>query len=82
MDSIPDTINRETPVMPQAVQPQDEPDWVKRLREDGFDVRGGEGNLPEEPEASFAPCPVGVANAEGSTGRLPNRGRSTSVTAR
>jgi hypothetical protein len=41
--------------MPQAVQPQDEPDWVKRLREDGFDVRGGVGNLPEEPAVSFAP---------------------------
>lgn len=44
-------------MIPQAVQPQDEPDWVKRLREDGFDVRGGVGNLPEEPEASFAPMP-------------------------
>jgi len=43
--------------MPQSVQPQDEPDWVKRLRADGFDVRGGAGNLPEEPEASFAPMP-------------------------
>jgi hypothetical protein len=42
--------------MPQ-VPPIDEPDWVKRLREDGFDVQGGIGNLPEEPEASFAPMP-------------------------
>ena len=32
----------------------DEPAWVKRLRADGFDVQGGEGNLPEEPPASFA----------------------------
>jgi transcriptional regulator with XRE-family HTH domain len=32
---------------------QGEPAWVKRLREDGFDVQGGEGNLPEEPEVSF-----------------------------
>jgi hypothetical protein len=43
--------------MPESVQPQDEPDWVKRLRADGFDVRGGEGNLPFEPEASFPPMP-------------------------
>src|SRR5215207_676836 len=33
---------------------QDEPAWVRRLREDGFDVQGGEGNLPEEPPVSFA----------------------------
>lgn len=46
-------------MMPQAAQPQDEPDWVKRLRADGFDVRGGEGNLPLEPEASFAPVREG-----------------------
>jgi hypothetical protein len=44
-------------VMPHPVQPQDEPDWVKRLRERGFEVWGGEGNLPEEPEASFPPMP-------------------------
>jgi hypothetical protein len=44
-------------MMPQGAQPQDEPDWVKRLRARGFDVQGGEGNLPEEPEASFAPMP-------------------------
>jgi hypothetical protein len=43
--------------MPQSVQPQDEPDWVKRLRARGFDVRGGVGNLPLEPPASFAPMP-------------------------
>jgi transcriptional regulator with XRE-family HTH domain len=36
---------------------RDEPDWVKRLRADGFDVRGGEGNLPFEPEASFPLMP-------------------------
>jgi len=44
-------------MMPHAAQPQDEPDWVKRLRARGFDVRGGEGNLPEEPEAMFDPMP-------------------------
>jgi hypothetical protein len=42
---------------PQAEQPRDEPDWVKRLRARGFDVRGGEGNLPEEPRVSFPPMP-------------------------
>jgi hypothetical protein len=47
----------EVSVIPQSVPPQDEPDWVKRLRARGFDVRGGEGNLPFEPEASFPPMP-------------------------
>jgi hypothetical protein len=41
--------------MPQAEEPRDEPDWVKRLRADGFDVQGGDNPLPFEPEASFAP---------------------------
>jgi hypothetical protein len=49
--------NDEVSVIPRSVPPQDEPDRVKRLRASGFDVRGGEGNLPEEPEASFAPMP-------------------------
>jgi len=43
--------------MPQPVEPRDEPDWVKRLRQRGFDVQGGEGNLPLEPSASFDPMP-------------------------
>jgi hypothetical protein len=43
--------------MPQAAEPQDEPDWVKRLRARGFDVRGGAGNLPLEPRVSFPPMP-------------------------
>jgi hypothetical protein len=41
--------------MPQPVEPRDEPDWVKRLRQRGFDVQGGDNPLPFEPEASFAP---------------------------
>ena len=44
-------------MMPQAAEPQDEPDWVKRLRADGFDVRGGVGNLPLEPRVSFPVMP-------------------------
>jgi hypothetical protein len=43
--------------MPQPVEPRDEPDWVKRLRADGFDVQGGLGNLPLDPLASFDPMP-------------------------
>jgi hypothetical protein len=41
--------------MPQAVEPRDEPDWVKRLRARGIDVQGGNNPLPFEPDASFAP---------------------------
>jgi len=43
--------------MPQPLEPREEPNWVKRLRARGFDVRGGEGNLPLEPLASFPPMP-------------------------
>ena len=42
-------------MMPQAEQPRDEPDWVKRLRARGFDVQGGDNSLPFEPDISFAP---------------------------
>ena len=43
--------------MPQSVQPQDEPDWVERLRARGINVQGGNNPLPFEPEISFAPIP-------------------------
>jgi putative zinc finger/helix-turn-helix YgiT family protein len=88
LDSVPNLVNREVPVMPQAMQPQDEPDWVKRLREDGFDVRGGVGNLPEEPEASFAPmpgwrCECGGEYGEGTESRsLRIHGHEVAVEAR
>jgi hypothetical protein len=43
-------------MMPLAAPPEsDEPRWVRRLREDGFDVRGGSNPLPEAPDASFLP---------------------------
>src|SRR5687768_13763807 len=48
-----DSADRHAPAV--DAERQDEPDWVKRLRARGFDVRGGEGNLPFEPEASFPP---------------------------
>jgi hypothetical protein len=31
-----------------------EPAWVVRMREAGFDVRTGTGDLPEEPEVDFS----------------------------
>jgi hypothetical protein len=37
----------------------DEPAWVRRLKNDGFEIRGGEGILPEEPRASFPPIRQG-----------------------
>lgn len=43
--------------MPAPADRQDEPAWVKRLRARGFDVQGGEGNLPEEPRVWFGPAP-------------------------
>jgi hypothetical protein len=48
--------------MPRAVEPRDEPDWVKRLRARGFDVQGGNNPLPFEPEASLAPTWQGRAS--------------------
>ena len=44
-------------MMPAAMHEKDEPGWVRRLREDGFDVRGGDNPLPEEPDASFPEMP-------------------------
>lgn len=33
---------------------QQVPDWVVRMREAGFDVRVGTGDLPEKPEVDFS----------------------------
>jgi hypothetical protein len=32
-----------------------EPEWVRRLREHGHHVEGGEGDFPEEPRVAFEP---------------------------
>lgn len=38
------------------------PSWVVRMREKGFDVRVGTGDLPEEPEFAFTlPAPRRVS---------------------
>jgi uncharacterized protein (DUF433 family) len=40
-----------------SISPQ-VPDWVVRMREAGYDIRMGVGDLPEEPEVAFTLPPV------------------------
>ena len=43
--------------MPEHLEESDVPEWVKRMREDGYAVRIGSGELSEVPDFMFTPPP-------------------------